>query len=221
MRFLSFQQKQEVVEGQVLGGQWQMSFGQANPGYPSSSVLFLFPSLLDHTQHTNASSCFHSLGNSIFIPLMIPARIPEVILTFLILLFHIHQAAPGPVHSVSEIPFKSFLSSLSWLPLFLIILSSPLARAKLLKFYKLSPDHWLIFSYENMITWSPPHILSKRWLEVCLPKDRSQTRLFIILSALPVHPSATCPSLHRHSSPTLLQSPNPAWPFPLLDRIMW
>ena len=118
-----------------------MSFGQANPGYPSSSVLFLFPSLLDHTQHTNASSCFHSLGNSIFIPLMIPARIPEVILTFLILLFHIHQAAPGPVHSVSEIPFKSFLSSLSWLPLFLIILSSPLARAKLLKFYKLSPDH--------------------------------------------------------------------------------
>lgn len=120
-----------------------MSFGQANPGYPSSSVIFLSPSMLDYT-HTNASSCFHSLGNSIFIPLMMPARI---ILMFLIFLFHIHQAAPSPVHSVSEIPFKSFLSSLSWLPLFLIILSSPLARAKLSKFYKLSPDHWLTLSY--------------------------------------------------------------------------
>ena len=123
-----------------------MPFGQANPGYPSSSVIFLPPSLLGHT-HTNASSCFHSSGNSTFIPLMMPASIPEVILTFLILLFHIHQPAPDPVHPVSEIPFKSFFSSLSWLPLFLIILSSPLARAKLLKFYKLSPDHWLTLSY--------------------------------------------------------------------------
>ena len=50
-----------------------MSFGQANPGYPSSSVIFLSPSMLDYT-HTNASSCFHSLGNSIFIPLMMPSN---------------------------------------------------------------------------------------------------------------------------------------------------
>ena len=139
MRFLPSQQKQAVV-GQVLEGQWPNALWPSQP-WMSRKLCHLPPSLPvgPHT-HTNASSCFHSSGNSTFIPLMTPASIPEVILTFLILLFHIHQPAPDPVHPVSEIPFKSFFSSLSWLPLFLILLS-PLARAKLLKFYKLSPDH--------------------------------------------------------------------------------